>query len=45
MAKLSNHQPIGDLLETRGNLISVLRTHCLKCAQEDEVQSPLQQLN
>jgi hypothetical protein len=26
--------------ETRGNLISVLRTHCLECAQEDEVQSP-----
>jgi len=38
-------QPIGDLLETRGDLIGVLRAHGLECAQDDEVKCPLQQLN
>ena len=36
---------LGDLLETRGNLISVLWAHRRECAQNNEVQRPLQQLD
>jgi hypothetical protein len=33
------------LLEARGDLVSVLRLHCGKCAQNDQIERALQELD